>query len=128
MSHIGSFVSSTSKHFLTVHCIKQFSGKITLLSSLSENVNPLNLVSMLKSTIPLSIFTPSASVSMLIFLKAMLKYPSLPFIWSSARCQDFQHLCHKNVYESKSDLVIKIARLTVDHHFLKHGRPFFSDT
>ena len=41
---------------------------------------PLNLISMLKHKISLSIFTPSISISMLIFKNWMLKYPLLPLI------------------------------------------------
>ena len=46
------------------------------------NYLPCNLISILKSKISWSTFYPSASISMLIFKKSMLKYPLPPLIWS----------------------------------------------
>ena len=48
---------------------------------------PLNLISMLKSKISLSIFTPSASISMLIFTKLHVR-PAKTFAWSDQSSKD----------------------------------------
>ena len=46
----------------------------------TENLYPLNLISLLKFKISLSTFTLSTSVLKLIFKKTMLKYPLIPYL------------------------------------------------